>query len=183
MLDVDAVNIPDVSWWDLACRLWMAGYRDSDIGRQIGVSRQRIGQVKSYFPARPWIELGEIEQFNGPSELTFRRWIAKGWVRRSPSGLYHQEDIATTRRRLLARPCQYPGCSQPIGIIDILARWCAEHSLEVRRYRYPVMNEREKRAHYSRTRRWVANHPETAQEMQRRASQAFKKRQRYKRQN
>jgi hypothetical protein len=160
-------------WWDQAVKLWLAGYNDASIGKQVGVSRERIRQVKHAFPKRSWVSVGRTGEFAG----TLMTWRQNGWIRRSPDGFWDLSEIEATRNRLLNRPCNYPGCSEPIHSVHPNTRYCEEHSIEVKRYAYPVRSPESKAKAKAASKKWKADHPEAARAMQARAGKAWRERQ------
>lgn len=166
-----------VPWFDQAVRLWLEGYRDADIARQVGISREWVRRQKHLFPERPWVTRGELGKYARKGKL-LTLWEAKGWITRSPSGLFLLEEVKAIPSRLRDRSCQYPDCPNRIGNISISARFCADCRPKVQRYNYPFRSQEAKQKFHAQALRWRIEHPEQWRKIQRRATEAYKSRQR-----
>jgi Homeodomain-like domain len=174
-----------VPWLAKAARMYREGFTVMDIARRIGVSRQSLEQQRHQYPElfgeRQWSKIRPAAHEFGTTEATVRVWIDAGAVRVSPSGLVWLPDIEATIQELKDRPCDYPDCDVAVGDINILRRFCAEHSAEVKRYSYPAMDADQRAQHYQAVQRWRARNPERRRVIANRAVRAYRERQRAKR--
>ena len=164
---------PQGDWWPRAVELWKQGYSQADIAVEVGLSRERIGQVAGFFPERPWVRRTELRELISHSGL--KSWAQRGLIKESPSGLVNREEVEDLVIELLDRPCQFPDCGRTINAISTNYRFCAQHAPQVANYRYPVMTEAEKKKHYAAVNRWKAKNPEATKEINHRAGAAYRR--------
>lgn len=164
----------------LAIELWYEGLSLTDIGRACGVSRQRIHQLieerPDLFEERDWVTPHAVGIMYGISANRIRRAVEAGDVRQSPSGLVSIEDVETVIAALLNRPCQYPNCTNVLDTLHARQRFCTECSQEAQRYRYPVMDEEERKRTREAMKRWKTKNPERWAAIQQRAGRRYRER-------
>jgi hypothetical protein len=155
--------------------MWLEGYQIPRIAEAVGVSTQRVYHLRVRFPDRQWAtkkSLGKLAR-----EGAINRWIRQGHVRESPDGLVQRQDVVKRYIELVERRCQYPECSEPIGSIREQDRFCGIHSVEVRRYAYPIMSEERKKKAQAAVEHWKVLNPEAARAIRQRAVDKFRARQ------
>jgi hypothetical protein len=166
-------------WFAEAERMWLEGWSLSAIGRHLGFTGEWMRQHAHLFSSRPWLLPHE---FSGlVSSPTLARWASEGLIHRSPSGLYDFDEVLSEMDSRMERPCEWPGCEEPIASINLGHRTCPIHAIRARTYRYPLGSPEQQAACRAATERWKKRNPERALETARRAQRAYQERQRAKR--
>lgn len=150
----------------VALEMFQAGYTMQAIGEMYGVSRQRIEQVlRPYQPiSRPWHGVVKLAELAHPKKI--KAWAGQGKVRVAPgrSGaafkLYHMDDVWVQVEQLLTRQCQWPNCREIVCSTDERTCYCADHTAESVRNRWPVMSPEARLKHIARGAAWRAANPE-----------------------
>lgn len=162
--------------------LWQQGHTDTSMAQVLGVSRQAVQQYHAHHPEvfgeRPWDSGQGAAKRYGVSHTATLKWARAGLVRISPGGRLYLPDIERIIGARLGRLCGYPGCDKAVGRLKSRDRFCPEHIVEVKRYRYPVDAldpERLARVKAAQA-RWVERNPERAREIIRRANREHARR-------
>jgi hypothetical protein len=112
---------PD-GWLERAQLLWLDTDADFEtIGRLVGVSREWVRLHRHLLPWRPWTPARELGHLASLSQI--RKWAAEDWVRVSPGGLFHREDVEATYLRLVERRCE--SCGNPLRSVRLTQRLCS----------------------------------------------------------
>jgi hypothetical protein len=96
-----------------------------------------------------------------------------GWLPRKA------RPVSPERLAHAALPCQFSGCSEPIGSTSLSRRFCAKH-VGRRGAPYGAWSPERKAEHRARVSRWQQDHPERTKEIGLEANRAYRARQRAK---
>lgn len=157
---------------------WEAGQRLSDIAHDLGLTRERVGQILGRAKAQE-LPLDYITTKRAAHEFGLGRhllstWDKLGWIAIRPNHTVRRDHIAKLIERLKARPCWK--CGRPINRLDRTAVSCSEHHMNDhdRLFTpYSRWSERHKAHHRKLMSDWEANNHEKAVLIQKRSSRVY----------
>jgi len=160
---------------DDALKLYLDGLRNVQIATRLGVSRERIRQLRSGInstqPPWPKREWRPITDMAGVSDDAIRGWVSDGLLIASEGGLVKPSDVRLVIKALRDRKCE--GCARRLNVTSRHQIFCAKCGRERQRYNYPFLSESAKEKQNAASLRWAAANPEASRQHARRASYVY----------
>src|SRR2546430_8989765 len=110
-----------------AIEAWLAGHTKHGCamaaGLSVGAFNHHLEVGNLTLPPRRWVSAADI----GIDYLLAKNWSQKGFVERSPGGLYDRDQLLARHAFLLERPCARPGCQLMVDDLNPRLRFCPLH--------------------------------------------------------
>lgn len=157
----------------------LAGATLADIGRELGISRERVSQIVGRVRHRPlpvgYITTGQAAKEFHLGSSTLLKWDKLGWITIRPNHTLNLEQLAHLVAQLKARPCWK--CGAPVDDIMSTTVSCPEHRLSAKHKNFKPIRLWKKSSvahHRELTNRWRAEHPEMTKIMVKRNRLVYK---------